>query len=214
MTSTSKLSVSVEWNLRFPLWWQARLPCWVKYSVNWFRAIFSVTLEGTGSSEIGRLLVCIEKSVDRHFSLNFTKFCNKNNWPQCLVVFFIVILRFSEIRNLLSNLTRSEFPLLRVKATYSIVKSLLLEAKKRHWKHVSCPNSSTESYCRVPQATKLWAINGSGNKYLYRSPGHQVTLSANSCSTCKFKINKLYVLSCFVENVIIFLALLNFLEYV
>ena len=40
---------------------------------------------------------------------------------------------------------------------------------------------------------------------------HQVTLSANSCSTYKFKINKLYVSSCFVDNVI--LVLLNFLEY-
>ena len=46
------------------------------------------------------------------------------------VVFFIVILRFSAIRNLLSDLTLSEFPLLRrVKATYSILKSLLLEKK-------------------------------------------------------------------------------------
>ena len=53
----------------------------------------------------------------------------KNNWPQCLVVFFIVILRFSAIRNLLSDLTLSEFPLLRtVEATYWILKSLLLEA--------------------------------------------------------------------------------------
>ena len=64
----------------------------------------------------------------------------------------------------------------------------------------------------APQATKLRAINESGNKYLYRSPGHQVTLSANFCSTYKFKIKKLYVHSCFVDNVI--LALLNFLEYV
>ena len=90
--------------------------------------------------------VCIEKNVKRHFSLNFAKFCNKNNWPQCRVVFFIVILRFSAIRNLLSNLTLSECPLIRrVKATYSILKSLLLEAGKRHLKHASCPNSSIES---------------------------------------------------------------------
>ena len=89
--------------------------------------------------------VCIEKNVKRHFSLNFAKFCNKNNWPQCLVFFFIVILRFSGIRNLLSDLTLSECLLLRrVKATYSILKSLLLEAGKRHLKHASCPNSSIE----------------------------------------------------------------------
>ena len=44
---------------------------------------------------------------------------------------FLVILRFSAIRNLLSDLSLSEFPLARrVKATYSILKSLLLEAKK------------------------------------------------------------------------------------
>ena len=49
--------------------------------------------------------VCIEKNVNRHFSLNFTKFCNKSNWPQCLVVFFIAIqgLRFSAIWNLLNS---------------------------------------------------------------------------------------------------------------
>ena len=68
------------------------------------------------------------------------------------------------------------------------------------------PSSSTTA----PQTTKLTEINGSGNRYLYSCPGHQVTLSANSCSTYKFKINKLYVPSCFVDNVI--LALLNFLE--
>ena len=45
---------------------------------------------------------------------------------------FLVILRFSAIRNLLSDLSLSEFPLeRRVKATYSILKSLLLEAKKK-----------------------------------------------------------------------------------
>ena len=64
--------------------------------------------------------VCIEKNINRHFSLNFSKFCNKNNWPQCLVVFFIVILRFSAILNLLSDLSLCEFPLVRrVKAPYS-----------------------------------------------------------------------------------------------
>ena len=59
---------------------------------------------------------------------------------------FLVILRFSAIRNLLSDLSLSKFPLVRrVKATYSILKSLLLQAKKRHLKHASCPNSSIES---------------------------------------------------------------------
>ena len=46
--------------------------------------------------------VFIEKNINRHFSLNL-KFCNKNNCPQCLVVFAIVILGFSTIRNLLSD---------------------------------------------------------------------------------------------------------------
>ena len=60
--------------------------------------------------------VCIEKNVNRHFSLNFSKFCNKNNCPQCFVVFSIAILRFSAIPNLLSDL--SLFPLVRrIKAT-------------------------------------------------------------------------------------------------
>ena len=56
------------------------------------------------------------------------------------VVFFIVILRFCAIRNLLSDLTLSEFPLLRrVKATYSIGKSLLLEAEKKTLKACQLP---------------------------------------------------------------------------
>ena len=63
-----------------------------------------------------------------------------------LCCLFLVILRFSAIRNLLSDLSLSELPLVRrVKAPYSILKSLLLEAKKRHLKLASCPNSSTES---------------------------------------------------------------------
>ena len=62
--------------------------------------------------------------------LAFSKIFNKKNWPQCLLS-FLVILRFSAIQNLLSDLSLSEFPLVRrVKAKYSILKSLLLEAKK------------------------------------------------------------------------------------
>ena len=64
-----------------------------------------------------------------------------------LCCLYLVILRFSAIRNLLSDLSLSEFALVRrVKATYSIlVKSVLPEAKKKkHLKHASCPNSSTE----------------------------------------------------------------------
>ena len=67
--------------------------------------------------------VFIEKNINRHFSLNLSKFCNKNNCPQCLVVFAIVILGFSTIRNLLSDsVSLFVFPLVRVKATYSILK--------------------------------------------------------------------------------------------
>ena len=47
--------------------------------------------------------VFIEKNINRHFSLNLSKFCNKSNCLQCLVVFAIVILGFSTIRNLLSD---------------------------------------------------------------------------------------------------------------
>ena len=47
--------------------------------------------------------VFIEKNINRHFSLNLSKFCNKSNCPQCLVVFAIVTLGFSTIRNLLSD---------------------------------------------------------------------------------------------------------------
>ena len=73
-------------------------------------------------------------NVNRHYSLNFSKFCNKNNWPQCLVVFSIVILRFSAIRNLLSDsVSLFEFPLIRVKATCILdSEATLLEAKKKN----------------------------------------------------------------------------------
>ena len=55
--------------------------------------------------------------------------------------------RFSAIRNLYAIYRFLSFPLVRVKAAYSVLKSLLLmlEAKKRHLKHASRPNSSTES---------------------------------------------------------------------
>ena len=84
--------------------------------------------------------VCIEKNVKRDFSLNFSKFCNEKNLAQYFVVLFIVILRFSAIRNLLSDLSLSEFPLVRrVKATYSILESILLEAKKKALKACQLP---------------------------------------------------------------------------
>ena len=35
--------------------------------------------------------VCMGKNGNRHFSLNFRYFCNKNDSTQCLVVFSIVI---------------------------------------------------------------------------------------------------------------------------
>ena len=64
-----------------------------------------------------------------------------------MLCLFLVILRFSVIQNLLSGLSLSEFPLVkRVKATYSILKSLLLEAKKKKTPRVcQLPNSSTQS---------------------------------------------------------------------
>ena len=34
---TSRLRVSVEWYLRFPLWGHVRLPCWIRKSLNWFK---------------------------------------------------------------------------------------------------------------------------------------------------------------------------------
>ena len=57
--------------------------------------------------------VCLGKNVNRHFSLSFGNFCNKNNWLQCLVVFSIVILLFSAIRSLLSDLLLFDFPLVK-----------------------------------------------------------------------------------------------------
>ena len=75
---TCKLSVSVEWNLRFPLWWQVRLPCWVKYSVNWFRAIFSNTLESKGSNErwvVSNVLVSKRKDTSRWVTELWHKIC-------------------------------------------------------------------------------------------------------------------------------------------
>ena len=57
--------------------------------------------------------VCIGNNVNRHFSLNFSKFCNKNNWPQCLVGLSIVILLFSISWSLLNDLSLFEFPLVR-----------------------------------------------------------------------------------------------------
>ena len=57
--------------------------------------------------------VCMGKNAKRHFSRNFDIFFNKNDLPQCLVVLSIVLLLFSAIRSLLSELSLFEFPLLR-----------------------------------------------------------------------------------------------------
>ena len=63
---------------------------------------------------------------------------------------FLVILRFSAIQNLLSDLSLSEFPLVRrVKATYSILKSLLLEAEKKKLK-----------VCQLPQFLHRFIVQG------------------------------------------------------
>ena len=45
--------------------------------------------------------VCMEENVKRHFSRNFDIFFNKNDLPQCLVVFSIVLSLFSATRSLL-----------------------------------------------------------------------------------------------------------------
>ena len=83
--------------------------------------------------------VCIKKNVNRHFSLNFAKFCNKITDLNALLS-FLKLSRVSARSKIFSDLTLSEFPLLRrVKATYSILKSLLLEAEKRHLKHPAAP---------------------------------------------------------------------------
>ena len=47
--------------------------------------------------------VCMTENVTRHFSRNFDIF-NKNDLPQCLVVFSILLSVFSTIRSLLSEL--------------------------------------------------------------------------------------------------------------
>ena len=95
--------------------------------------------------------VFIEKNVNRHFSLNFTKFCNKNNWPQSLVVFFIVISCFSASRNLLSDLTLSEFPLLLKKS-----KSYILDSE------VTPPRSEKKTLkaCQLPKFLHRIIVQG------------------------------------------------------
>ena len=53
--------------------------------------------------------VCVEINVNRHFSLNFSKFCNKNNWPQCLILFSFVMLVLSAIQSLLKALAKEDW---------------------------------------------------------------------------------------------------------
>ena len=53
--------------------------------------------------------VCVEINVNRHFSLNFSKFCNKNNWPQCLILFSFVMLVLSAIQSLLKALANEDW---------------------------------------------------------------------------------------------------------
>ena len=55
----------------------------------------------------------MEENVKRQFSWNFDIFFNKNDLPQCLVVFSIVLLLFSVIRSLINELSLLEFSLLR-----------------------------------------------------------------------------------------------------
>ena len=106
--------------------------------------------------------VFIEKNINRRFSLNLSKFCNKNNCPQCLVVFAIVILGFStiRIREEIKSMYVCMYVCMKPFKRFSIAffvssrksksyildsEVILLEANKRHIKHASRPNSSTES---------------------------------------------------------------------
>ena len=57
--------------------------------------------------------VCMGENVKKHFSRNLDFFFNKNDLPQCVDVFSIVLSLFSAIRSLLSELSLFEFPLLR-----------------------------------------------------------------------------------------------------
>ena len=52
--------------------------------------------------------VCMGENVKRHLSRNFDIFFNKNDLPQCLVVFSNVLSLFSAIRSLLSVLSLFE----------------------------------------------------------------------------------------------------------
>ena len=53
------------------------------------------------------------ENVKKHFSRNLDIVFNKNDLPQYLDVFSIVLSLFSAIRSLLSELSLFEFPLLR-----------------------------------------------------------------------------------------------------
>ena len=107
---------------------------------------------------------------------------------------FLVILRFGAIRNLLSDLSLSEFPV--VRRVKSILKSLLLEAKKRHLKHSSCPNSSTESQYRVKRFVPVISKSNSSPQRTLQSFGVLVyqcklrdyILDSGSSVTCNRRI--------------------------
>ena len=53
--------------------------------------------------------VCLGENIKRHFSRNFDIFSIKNDLPQCLVVFFIVLSLFRAIRSLLASYHFSSF---------------------------------------------------------------------------------------------------------
>ena len=58
-------------------------------------------------------------------------FCNKNDLPQCLVVFSIAISLLSSIRSLLSKLSLFGFPLLRKSKGYTLDSGLTSDQRRK-----------------------------------------------------------------------------------
>ena len=69
---------------------------------------------------------------------------------------FFVILRFSAIQNLLSDLSLSEFPFRKKSKSYILDFEVApARSKKKYLEHASCPNSSTESWYRVKRSVPV-----------------------------------------------------------
>ena len=119
---------------------------------------------------------CMGENVKSHFSRNFDIFSIKNDLPQCLGVFSIILPHFSTIRSLLSELSHFEFPLLRKSKGWTLHSGLTPARKEK---------KNTRSMPAAPVPPQNYSTGSSAPFQLNSKPNSSPQRTLQSCKSKK-----------------------------